>query len=159
MIPAVVRKSRFGEYATRRRETRNSSPRELVPTDIERGKLRKELQFAVRQVVVDPPRHRRPGNPFSQSIDQPRHDDARHGPHAAVCATLVPDMSPSIAFIGTAVLEMCIPVRVHLRRSICRSDCQTAERGLQRFKQIFGNYPFDKPCARYSMITTGRRSD
>src|ERR1044071_1343946 len=47
-------------------------PRELMPADIERGELRKKLQLAVRQVVVNPPCHRLPDHPFVQSIDQPR---------------------------------------------------------------------------------------
>src|SRR5215204_223630 len=55
MIPAMVRKSRFGEYAARRHETRNTPPRELMPAYVERGKLRKKLQLAVRQVVMNPP--------------------------------------------------------------------------------------------------------
>src|SRR3954453_13241842 len=98
MITLMVRQSRFGQYATRRRETRNTPPRELVPAEIECGKLRKKLQLAVRQVVVNPPRHGLPGHAVVQSIDQPRHDDARQGSHAAVFAAPVPDMSRSIAF-------------------------------------------------------------
>src|SRR6059058_1569004 len=69
MIPRMVRQSRFGQHATRRCETRNTTPRELVPADIECGKLRKKLQLAVRQVVVNPPRHRLPSRAVVQSIN------------------------------------------------------------------------------------------
>src|SRR5205823_7505472 len=48
---------------------------------------------------------------------------------------LIPNMARSIALIGAAVLEMRIAVRIHLRRSVCRSDRKATERGLQRFEQ------------------------
>jgi len=136
MIPIMVRKSGFREYAARRREARNPAPWQLMPADIERGKFRKKLQFAVGQMVVDPPRHSLPAHAFIYVINQPRHDDARHRSHAAVFAALIPNMSRSIAFIGAAILEVRIAVCIYLRRSVCRSDRKATERGLQRFEQV-----------------------
>ena len=68
-------------------------------------------------------------------INQPRQDDARHRSHAAIFAALIPNMPRSIAFIGAAILEVRIAVRIHLRRSECRSDRKATEHGLQRFEQ------------------------
>src|SRR5271163_1945299 len=99
MIAIVVRQSGFREQAERCCKTRYAPTRELVPADIERGELREEPKLAVGKIVVDPPRHRLPGNAFLQVINQPGNDYAGHRPHAAVSAALIPDMSRSIALI------------------------------------------------------------
>ena len=56
----VVGHARFGQQATWRDKAVDPPLWLLVPTDIEGGELREELQLAIRQVVVDPPRHRLP---------------------------------------------------------------------------------------------------
>ena len=115
MITVVVRQSGFSKQTAWWSKTRDVAPGQLVPADIEGGELREKLQLAVRQMVVDPPRHRLPRNAVVQAVDQSRHDDAGHRSHAAVLAALVPDMPSSVALIRTAVLKMRIPVRIDLR--------------------------------------------
>ena len=92
-------------------------------------------------MIVDPPSHRLPGDAFGQAVHQPRNYDCCHCTHAAVVTALVPDVPGTIALVRSAVLEVRIPERIHLRRSVRRPNRQTAERSLKRFKQIFAECP------------------
>src|SRR5262245_49786462 len=85
VIAIVVRESRFREKATRFDEAVDRPLRCLVPTDIESEQLRKELQLAVWQIVMNPPCHCLPARGV-HSIYQPRHNDRRQRAHAAVFA-------------------------------------------------------------------------
>ena len=55
VIAIVIRESRFREKPTRFDEAVDRPLRCLVPTDIESEQLRKELQLAVWQIVMNPP--------------------------------------------------------------------------------------------------------
>jgi len=54
-----------------------------MPGDIEGAQLRKELEFALGQMVMKPPRHRLPGPARLHAVDQPWQGDTSHGSHAA----------------------------------------------------------------------------
>src|SRR5262245_7325987 len=60
MAAGVVGHARLGQEATRRDKAVDPPFWQLVPTAIESGELWEKLQFAVRQMVVDPPCHRLP---------------------------------------------------------------------------------------------------
>jgi hypothetical protein len=137
VIAVVVCKTGLGEKATRRREACDPAARDLMPSDVERRELREELQFAVRKMVVYPPRHCLPGRALFQTIDQPRNDNRGHGPHSAVGAALVPDVIRAIRFVRRAIVEMLVSERVDFRRTIGRPHREAPERCLQRLKQIF----------------------
>src|SRR5271154_3032048 len=51
MASVMVGRPRLGQQTARRDEAVDPPLRSLVPTDVEGGKLRKELQFAVGQMV------------------------------------------------------------------------------------------------------------
>ena len=57
----VVSHARLCQEATRDDKAVDPPLWLLMPTDIEGGELREELQLAVRQMVVDPPCHPRRG--------------------------------------------------------------------------------------------------
>ena len=103
-----------------------------MPTDVEGGVLREELQFAVGQMVMDPPGDRRPVEPFLPPVDKPGYDDTRHGAHPAIGAAHVPDVAGALGLVGSAAVVMLIAVRIDFRGSISRTDGQTTEAALQR---------------------------
>jgi hypothetical protein len=108
------------------------------------GELRKKLQAAVGQVVVNPPCHRLPRHAFGKTVDKPRHHDGRHSAHAAVLTALVPDVTRAIGFIRGTVVVMRIAEAVDLGRSVGRADTDAAERILQGFEQVFAK---PAPCS------------
>lgn len=63
MTAGMVRHRRTGEAAAWRNETIDPPSGALMPTDIEGGEFREEFQMAIRQMIVDPPRHRPPVGP------------------------------------------------------------------------------------------------
>src|SRR4029077_15181680 len=88
----VITHPRLRQEAARRDEAVDPPLRPLVPADVEGGELWKELQLAVRQVVVAPPRHRLPRRPLRVAIGEPRHDDRGHRADEAVRIAAVPDV-------------------------------------------------------------------
>jgi len=56
VVAGLIGHPRARQASARSDETVDAPPRPLAPADIEGGKLRKELQLTVGQMVVDPPR-------------------------------------------------------------------------------------------------------
>src|ERR1700750_3080573 len=115
VIAIVVRESRFREKATRYDEAVDRPLRCLVPTDIKSEQLRKELQLAVWQIVMNPPCHCLPARGV-HSIYQPRHNDRRQRAHAAAFASAIPDMAGSISRVRSAAETMAASEVIDLGR-------------------------------------------
>src|ERR1700720_883065 len=94
----------------------------LLPADVKRAELREKLQLAVREVVVDPPRHRLPRGALQQAISEPRDDDASRGAHAPTCIAAVPDVTPIIALVRSAIMMVRVAERVYRGRPVSRTD-------------------------------------
>src|SRR5882724_11594324 len=121
MVAVVVGKSRLRQEASRWSKAGDPPDGELMPADVERRELWKELQLAIGQMIVYPPGHRLPGGAVLQAIDQPGNDDRRHGAHAAIGAALIPDVAPAVPLVRSAAAVMLAAVRVHLRGPVCRT--------------------------------------
>jgi hypothetical protein len=80
--------------------------------------LREKLQLTVRQVVVDPPRHRLPSDTLGHAIDQPGHDNRRQRAHAAVLVATIPHVAGAILFVRRAAQPMATAKIVDLWRTI-----------------------------------------
>src|SRR6516225_221203 len=60
IVASLIVHARARQAAARRDEAVDAPPRPFAPADVERRELRKELQLAVGEMVVDPPGHRPP---------------------------------------------------------------------------------------------------
>src|SRR5215470_17064803 len=78
----------------------------LVPPDVEGRELREELQLAIRQMVMDPPRHCPPVRTLGVSIGKPRNHNCGHGAHAASSVSPIPDMAGIVSLIRCAAQAM-----------------------------------------------------
>ena len=109
VIAIVVGKSGLGQKPTWRDETVNRPFWRFVPSDIERQKFREELQLAVGKIVVNPPRHRLPGDALGHPIDQPRHDNCRQRTHVTILITTIPRMAGAVLFVRCAAEPVIKP--------------------------------------------------
>jgi hypothetical protein len=99
VVAGLIGHSRARQASTRSDETIDAPPRPLTPADIEGSKLREELQLAVGEMVVDPPRHRPPIHAGRIMVGEPWHHDRSHRADAALGIATVPDVAPVIAFV------------------------------------------------------------
>jgi hypothetical protein len=113
----------------------------LMPADIECAQLGKEVQAAVGQVVVNPPRHRCPGAALFEVVDQPRHNDARHGTVRALRVGVIPDVATKVLLVAGAVEVVLVAVLIDLRCAVARPDVDAPEGSLQRFQQVLTQHP------------------
>jgi len=137
VIAIVVWQSGLGQKPAGLCEAGDAPARNFVPSDVERCQFRKELQFAVREMIMDLLRHRLPRHTFFQTIDEPWDDDRRHRSHSSIFASLVPDVASAIGCVRGAIVEMCVAEGVDFRRAVGRPDRQSAECRLQGLEQIF----------------------
>ena len=140
MVARVVGHAGLGEEAARGDEAGDAAAREFVPADVE-GQQLWELQLAIGQMVVDPPRHRRPLDTLGVFVDEPRDNDGRHGAHAAVATALVPDVVSAVGFVRGTAIAMRVAKAVDLGRAIGRADGDAPERRLQWLQQVFAQSP------------------
>src|SRR5882757_7720734 len=78
--------------------------RPLMPGDIERRKLRKELKAAVRQMVVNPISQRFPVSAVCIAIGEPWDHEACRRPAESSRVALVPDMAGVVLLIRRTVM-------------------------------------------------------
>src|SRR5271165_3659815 len=122
VVTGMVQHTRPGQVPARPNEAVDLALRVLLPADIERAELWEELQLAVGEVIVDPPRHRLPRGALQQTIGEPRDDDAGHRAHAPARIAAVPDMTRVIALVRRAIVMVRVAIRVHCMRTIRRTD-------------------------------------
>src|SRR4051812_10121766 len=118
MIAIEVEESGFSQKPTWRDVAVNRALWRFVPSDIESEELREELQLTVREIVVNPPSHRLPGDALSHPIDQPGHDDRRQRAHMAFLVASIPDVAGAVLLVRRAAQPMTAPKLVNLRRTI-----------------------------------------
>src|SRR5262245_38598596 len=122
VIAIVVGESGFSQKPTWRNEAVNRPFWRFVPSDIESEELREELQLTVREIVVNPPSHRLPGDALGHPIDQPGHDDRRQRAHMAVLVASIPGVAGAGLFVRRAAQPGAAPKVVDLRRTIRGAD-------------------------------------
>src|SRR5215469_5354149 len=115
---SVVGHARLGQQASRRDKAVDPPLWLLVPADIECSELGKELQLAVRQMVVDPPCHCLPRGAGGIAVGKPRHNDRSHCADKAIAIATIPDMPGGVAFVRAAAFVACIAEGVDRRRTI-----------------------------------------
>lgn len=105
-----------------------------MPVDVKGREPGKEVQRAVRQVIVDPPGHVRPVAAARHVINKPRQHYASGGTALAPRIRIVPDVTSMVGRIGRAIQIVRIAEFIDSRRAVARSDVNPAKGGLQGFK-------------------------
>src|SRR3954469_12334525 len=141
MVAVVTGYAGLGEQAARRGEAGDPAQLPLVPANVECRELREELELAVGQMVVNPPRHRLPSRALGDPVNEPRDDDRRHRSHAAGSVAPIPDVPRAVALVGAAALEVRVPERVHFGRAVAGPDRDAAEGRLQLLEQLLAQAP------------------
>lgn len=101
----------------------------------------KELQPAVREMVMDPVRQGAVIASLFKAIDVLGNHDASRCPHAFafILIQVIPDMSGPVSFIlGATVLSDS--KGIYLLAAICRADRDSAECCVERFKQLSAEF-------------------
>ena len=99
VVTGLIGHPRARQASARSDKTVDAPPRPLAPADIKGGKFPEELQLAVGEMVVDPPRHRPPIHAGRIVVGEPWHHDRSHRADAALGIAAVPDVAPVIALI------------------------------------------------------------
>jgi hypothetical protein len=134
MVTRPVWQGRPREAAARRNEAVDASHRIFPPADVERPKSRKELELAIRKLVMNPPGHGAPVTALGAPVGKPGQHDTRHRPHVAVAIALVPDVTAAIALVRGAVQAVLIAKCINGRCPICGADGKASKSRLQGFQ-------------------------
>src|SRR5215831_13058179 len=93
MVAPMIVHARSGKTAARVDEAVDAPAGPLVPAAIECSKFWEELQLAVGEIVMNPPRHCAPVHAGRTAIGKPRHHHRRHSAHAALGIAAIPDVA------------------------------------------------------------------